>query len=90
MIGVSNMFIKYIFGCPLKEHIYELEDTATDKDIINLGRYLVTQTGIFNEDAFIHEQVESFEKPVTKISNIKPIIVGLTSNEIESMLAKIV
>lgn len=30
MIGVNKMFVKYIFGCPLQEHIYELEDNIDE------------------------------------------------------------
>lgn len=84
------MFVKYTFGSPLQEHVYKLEDTTTTTEIINLGRYLVTHAGIPDRDSFMYGLTDGFNKIIEKAPDIKPIIVGLTSNEIESMLAKII
>lgn len=46
MIGVSNMFVKYIFGSPCKGHIYRFDSPMTDREIISFGRMLVAQSGI--------------------------------------------
>ena len=90
MIGVNNMFVKYTFGSPLQEYIYKLEDTVTNDDIINLGRYLVTCAGIIDRDSFIYEQVDSLDSVIEKVPAIKPINIGLTNKEIESMLEKVI
>lgn len=37
MIGVSNMFVKYIFGSPCKGHIYRFDSPMTDREIISFG-----------------------------------------------------
>ena len=84
------MFVKYTFGSPLQEHIYKLEDTATTNDVINLGRYLVTHAGIPDRDSFMYGLTDGFSKIVEKAPDIKPIDLGLTNKEIESMLAKVI
>lgn len=84
------MFVKYTFGSPLQEHVYKLEDTATTNDVINLGRYLVTHAGIPDRDSFMYGLTDGFSKIVEKAPDIKPINVGLTNKEIESMLAKVI
>lgn len=90
MSEVNNMFVKYTFGSPLQEHVYKLEDTATTNDVINLGRYLVTHAGIPDRDSFMYEQIDSPNSVKEKVPAIKPIDVGLTNKEIESMLAKVI
>ena len=90
MNGVSNMFVKYTFGSPLQEHVYKLEDTATNDDVVNLGRYLVTCAGIIDRDSFIYEQVDGFNEVIEKVPVIKSIDIGLTDEEIESMIAKVI
>lgn len=84
------MFVKYTFGSPLQEHVYKLEDTATTNDVINLGRYLVTHAGIPDRDSFMYGLTDGFSKIVEKAPDIKPIDLGLTNKEIESMLAKVI
>lgn len=84
------MFVKYTFGSPLQEHVYKLEDTATINDVINLGRYLVTHAGIPDRDSFMYEQIDSPNSVKEKAPDIKPIDLGLTNKEIESMLAKVI
>lgn len=84
------MFVKYTFGSPLQEHVYKLEDTATINDVINLGRYLVTHAGIPDRDSFMYGLTDGFSKIVEKAPDIKPIDLGLTNKEIESMLAKVI
>ena len=84
------MFVKYTFGSPLQEHVYKLEDTATTNDVINLGRYLVTHACIPDRDSFMYGLTDGFSKIVEKAPDIKPINVGLTNKEIESMLAKVI
>lgn len=84
------MFVKYTFGSPLQEHVYKLEDTATTNDVINLGRYLVTHACIPDRDSFMYEQIDSSNSVKEKVPAIKPINVGLTNKEIESMLAKVI
>lgn len=64
MIGVSNMFVKYIFGSPCKGHIYRFDSPMTDREIISFGRMLVTQSGIIDENDFTYEQVEGFEASI--------------------------
>lgn len=90
MIGVSNMFIKYTFGSPLQEHVYKLEDTATTNDVINLGRYLVTHAGIPDRDSFMFGLVDGFNDIAEKAPDIKPIDLGLTGKELESMIVKVI
>ncbi len=64
MIGVSNMFVKYIFGSLCKGHIYRFDSPMTDREIISFGRMLVAQSGIIDENDFIYEQVEGFEASI--------------------------
>ena len=59
MIGVSNMFVKYIFGSPCKGHIYRFDSPMTDREIISFG-----QSGIIDENDFTYEQVEGFEASI--------------------------
>lgn len=90
MNRVSNMFVKYTFGSPLQEHIYKLEDTATTNDVINVGRYLVTHAGIPDKDSFMYDLVDGFNDIAEKAPDIKPIDVGLTGKELESMIVKLI